>query len=447
MRPPKPSGDGPDYEVIGYNVSRGNGWAISFADEKWQTPYRMSQVEESSVGYAVQLTRIGPLASDTNRPPLLPLIIGAVYQWFPRGPIAFATIRILLATCLSLGCALGVAWGYALATKHTACSHRWFGNAVAFAIVGIVYTERNLRNYATDFLTEPIALLATQTFVMVACMGIQRRKLKWACMSGIAFAAMIYCRTVFVLWTPFVLIWLIVVARVGSTLVAVPLSSVTIARWMGVFSLTVLLICFVWWIRNCIVLQSFHPLGTKGSVTLLGGYCDESLQRGGEWQMDPEKRLRHKLEKELPTETERDSLNLELKLAQEANTEILDWSRKHCLDLPKLMFKRLLTEWNPYTGKALLIKLFAIAGITWLIFNNRFALIALMGPLVINSLLVMGTYSVGGRFLVPTYGMFYILAAFGLAASLTIVADYLNLRIQPNKSPITTATAKNGPIK
>ena len=90
-----------------------------------------------------------------------------------------------------------------------------------------------------------------------------------------------------------------------------------------------------------------------------------------------------------------------------------------------------MTEWNPYWGKALLLKVFALVGVIWLAYNNRVVLVWLTGPLVINTILVVLTYSVGGRFLVPTYGQLYILAAFGFSGLLAMFSELRFYSVKP----------------
>ena len=104
--------------------------------------------------------------------------------------------------------------------------------------------------------------------------------------------------------------------------------------------------------------------------------------------------------------------------------QVKQWVRENLNLLPSLFVKRAVTEWNPYWGKALLLKLFALVGVIWLVCNNRVALVWLTGPLVINTIVVVLTYSVGGRFLVPTYGLLYILAAFGFSGLLTMLFSW-----------------------
>lgn len=418
--PPKPIGDGPDYEAIGYGLSQGYGWSTSISSAGWRSVYQDVQNPESGLDYSAHLARRGPVLADTNRPPLLPLCIAAIYQIAPRGPIAFGIIRIALACCLSIGCAVAVAWGVLLAHGMSKECDSRLPTYMGIAMIAIVYSERNLRNYTTDFLTEPLALLLTQTFLFSAWWGAQKGNWQWAAVAGATFAGMYFCRGVFVLWVPLVVFWLWYVYRVTSPQVEV--RRLAPIRWVFATMVVFVMIASIWWVRNCCVLGSFHPLGTKGSTSLMGGYCDEAFQSGGEWKLAPENQLRRELESQLESalDSAKDFRDLELELDKQANVQVKNWVAKNVDLLPQLFISRVITEWNPYRGKAMFLKLFAIVGMLWLSRYNRIALIWLAGPLVINTVVVAMTYSVGGRFLVPTYGPIYILAAFGFCETLTL---------------------------
>ncbi len=421
VSPPKPIGDGPDYEAIGYSLSQGNGWSTSFSDSAWRSAYEQAQAATGSLDYSVQLARVGPVVADTNRPPLFPVCIAAVYQCLPRGPIAFGAIRISLACCLSFGCALSVAWGVALTTNVNKNHPVFFSNAVGASLIAIVYSERNLRNYTTDFLTEPLALLLTQAFLMVAWHGSKKGTWQWAAATGLSIAGMYFCRSVVVLWLPLLIPWLWCCYR--FTVPTEGALRMSPNRWISVCILAFASISSLWWVRNCWVLESFHLLGSKGATTLLGGYCDESFHAGGEWQFAPEKALRIELESKLDLSfaSPTDFRNLELEMGRIANAKAKQWAWNNIHLLPQLMMQRIVTEWNPYTGKAVAMKLLAVFGIVWLLRKNRHVLFWLLGPLVINTVVVAMTYSVGGRFLVPTYGSIYVLAAIGIAAMVTLM--------------------------
>ena len=415
VSPPKPIGDGPDYEAIGYGIARGHGWSTSFSDPQWRGVYEQAQASQPRLDYTVQLARRGPVVSDTNRPPFFPLVIGAVYQIVPRGPIAFGIIRIFLACCLSVGCAIAVAWGVELAKGMSRDGCTIFSTIVGIALIAIVYSERNLRNYTTDFLTEPLALLLTQAFLVVAWFGGKKGSWRLAGAAGFLFACMTFCRGVFVLWLPLLVAWLWYTNQ--SITKQADSQRVTPFRWVCVFLLVFVAVCSVWWIRNCYVLGSVHPLGTKGATTLMGGYCDEAFQAGGEWQFAPERELRRQLETkiDLDVASAADLRELELEMSDQASAQTKAWIASNIRQLPQLVLNRVVTEWNPYYGKALILKLLALLGMIWLWRNDRHVVIWLLGPLVINTIVVALTYSVGGRFLVPTYGPLYILAAFGVA--------------------------------
>lgn len=437
--PPKPIGDGPDYEAIGYGISQGHGWSTSFSDPKWREAYEQAQASSPGLDYSVQLARRGPVVVDTNRPPLFPLFIGAVYRMAPRGPIAFGIIRIFLACCLSIGCAIAVAWGVALAKGTNRDDSTLFSSTVGLSLIAIVYSERNLRNYTTDFLTEPLALLLTHAFLLVAWLGVKKGSWRWAIAVGAMFASMTFCRGVFVLWLPLLVAWLWYTNRLVSK--QADAQRLTPFHWVGVCFLVFAAVCSVWWIRNCYVLGSFHPLGTKGATTLMGGYCDEAYQAAGEWQFAPERELRMRLEAkiDLDAATAADLRELELEMGKQASAHTMAWIASNLAKLPQLFVSRVVTEWNPYRGKALLLKFFACVGAIWLFRNERTIFVWLIGPLAINTLMIAFTYSVGGRFLVPTYGPLYILAAFGVAGMLRGLGSD---RRQPASSndPILLAT-------
>ncbi|HUP78700.1 MAG TPA: hypothetical protein VM260_09110, partial [Pirellula sp.] len=160
---------------------------------------------------------------------------------------------------------------------------------------------------------------------------------------------------------------------------------------------------------------------------------DEAYRSGGEWQLAPEKELRRVLESKLDLDSASvtDRTVLELELGKQAAVQVKQWVRENLELIPSLFAKRAVTEWNPYTGKALLLKLFALVGVIWLAYNNRVALVWLTGPLIINTILVVLTYSVGGRFLVPTYGQLYILSAFGFTGLLVMFSELRFYSVKP----------------
>lgn len=433
-RPPLPLGDGPDYEAIGFCLSRGEGWSYAYSDQEWRSAYEQATRDESTLSYAIQLARRGPTTPDTNRPPLLPLCIATIYQFLPRGPIAFAAVRIWLACCLSIGCAMSVAWGVWLADSNEVSRRPMFRNAIAVCVILWVFSERNLRNYAIDFLTEPMALAVTQIFLVVAWVGVRKGTWRWAIATGGLFAGMYFCRALFILWIPLLAVWLWILCRIESADPAAVLETRSTRGkplpWTAICLLSFGVISSGWWIRNCFVLGDFQPLGTKGPTTLIGGYCDDSIRESGEWVSAPEKELRAELEAAVDWQqvTSMELLSLEKEIGLKAKEQVTHWIKSNLRSLPSLFVQRIVNEWNPYHGKALVLKLLAVVGVLWLAVYHRIALLWLLGPLAFNTLVAMATYSAGGRFLVPTYGCLYILAAFGMAAILTRLLGSLAIK-------------------
>lgn len=455
LRPPKVTGDGPDYEAIGYQLSIGNGWSTHYSDPGWRSVYEQSATQrplstgkDSGDAEALQpadatsrtndpaaksgINAFGPLAPDTNRPPLFPLAIGFIYQLIPRGPVAFAAVRICNALFLAAACAFTVAWGLKLLQRSKLQAVPNGSLIFACSIIGIVYSERNLRNYLTDFLTEPMAACFAMVFIAAAWHAVVSHRQVWIVVSALLFALMYFARSSFFLWLPGISVWLLICCY--ATGAAVEDSSfkerVEPLRMIAIFLIVFGLTASPWWIRNCSVLHEFSPLGTKGYTSFLGGFCDEAYAASGEWQFAPERALR--LEKTADenwgsVSAER-VIEVEKEIASESKRRILQWCWENPGRLSQLTFLRVVTEWNPYTGKALILKLLALVGIVWLARNQREILLWVAGPLVVSTVTVALTYSVGGRFLVPTYGCIYILAAFGILAIYQSVISRLMLR-------------------
>ena len=355
---PKPTSDGPVYENMAYHLSTGRGFWIDWQDPKWKEPYEQSAERDDFRVYLDAPAQSMPM---TGRPPLFPALIAIVYRFVDRGPTAFAVVRVLSALCLALGCAIAVANAASVMKTCEMCGRKFspwsVGLGCASAIM-LAASNRTLLSYASDFLTEPLALLLTQLLVAALLLIIHSRNttvpqpLAWwlVVAMGVVIAGMILSRSLFVLWLPG-LWWLLVVLRTSHRL--------RDATWIMV----VAMLCISpWWIRNCLVLDRFMPLGTQGPITLLGGYCDEALTGGGDWQHAPEQSLRQVMRENeafnaLPTDVAR-----ELMIADESKRLVRAWVADHWTELPRLFVARVVTHWNPYTGKSLVWRLLILAG-------------------------------------------------------------------------------------
>lgn len=453
FQPPKPVGDGPDYENIAFQISRGHGWSMDWTDPQWQQPYRdasVPHVDQNDRGaqwpiadYSVQLSRTDSLAATTARPPLLPLINALIYAVFPRGPIAFAVVRIFLATCIAVAGAISVAISVRIVSQ---LSSRWWPITLAAMVtMALAVLDRTVRSYATDFLTEALALVLTQFWLWSLCELLlvpilhqrkhandQPAHLRWQLpwererwligVCGILLGMMILTRSIMVLWLPGVWLMIVLATRIRYRnffslgtfdRVLLPTFSEDCRRATAILAIAMAL-CAPWWLRNCVVLKTLMPLGTQGPITLVGGYNDEAIVMRGQWHVLPENRLRREAEPEVETSS---IPAREVHVARRASKQVKEWIRAHVGTLPNLAWVRLKNEWNPYNGRALGFRLAALVGLCWLCTLHRSSALLLGGVIIVNSMTVMILYSVGGRFIVPTYGILYTLAGIGLGCT------------------------------
>ena len=410
---PKPTSDGPVYENMAYHLSTGRGFWIDWHDPRWREPYEQSSERDDFRTYLDAPLQSMPL---TGRPPLFPALIAIVYKFVERGPTAFAIVRVFSALCLALGCTIAVANAATVMLKFDVCGRKlstWSIGLGCASAIFLAASNRTLLSYASDFLTEPLALLLTQLLVASLLVVVHprdaialNRPLAWWLVAaiGIAVAGMILVRSLFVLWLPG--LWLLmVVLRTRHRL-----RDATLILGVAVLCLS------PWWIRNCVVLNRYMPLGTQGPITLLGGYCDEAFAGGGDWQHAPELRLRQAMRENdafnaLPTDVAR-----ELMIADESKRLVRTWIADHLAELPRLFVARVVTHWNPYTGKSLMWRLLVLAGAVYLVLKRRPEAWILVGLPVMNTVLVASLYTTGGRFLVPLYGILFTLSAIGVAS-------------------------------
>lgn len=86
---PPEAGDGPDYENIAFNLSRGAGVGFDWSDPEWQRPYRENNENGQFDGL---LARHGKFFLTTQRPPLYPVVLSVTFSVFGR---SFAVVRCL----------------------------------------------------------------------------------------------------------------------------------------------------------------------------------------------------------------------------------------------------------------------------------------------------------------------------------------------------------------
>lgn len=452
---PKPDGDGPDYENIAFHLYTQQEYRFDNSDVRWRSLYVADSSGEPE-RYTAQLTAPQRNLLATGRPPLLPTLIAALYHMFGRNADAFRAIHLLLALSLAISGAVAAAvtamtWQR---TSHARTTRFQLAGLLAIgATIALAATQRTLKGYAEDFLTEPLALLLLQLFVLCAMQvgdtrsqpftpdspaptplpatrnrrgdesevsgqshvatrldSLQNIPLLWLALCGILFALAIMARSVFVLWLPgvAVLLWL-----------ALPRDSNAQARkstasQLAVFIAICLLCCLPWWIRNVSVLRSFMPLGTQGPITLVGGFCDDAMDAGGDWQFNPERQLRARMQSNPTWLSAEDDTQREVLVARAASREVRSWIADHWTQLPSLAWARIVTHWNPYSGRSLVWKALILLGAGWLACQRGTARIWLIGLPILSTAVTALLYSTGGRFLVPLYGILFTLAGLGV---------------------------------
>lgn len=402
--PPKPLGDGIDYENMAWNLAHGKGVAFDWTSEEWRSAYH---AHDQDGRYALFLNRNTPYHLTTSRPPLYPLWISTIYRITGHGPLSWMLVRTSNASFLALSILLA-GWMVYRWTLTRWEDHRlaWLGAAFTMAL-GML--DKTTSSYAADFLTEPMAMLLTQLLVILAWSQFPRRPLLKHLSLGVCIGLMVYCRSLFVFYIPFI-----------ALIIGLPPSesSSTTGRLQSMVTVLIvaLLLLSPWWVRNSTILDRWMPLGTQGPITLLGGYCDEALKAGGEWQGSADLALRAELKQD--PEFEKLAPNSqELIVADEANRRVRLWIADHRSDLPYLAVARAYQLWSPFTGKSLIWKILMILGCLVLIHQRSREGLWLVGLPLITTIIVMGLYSTGSRFLVPCFGLLYALAGIGVVGA------------------------------
>ncbi|MFN7842544.1 MAG: hypothetical protein ACK5YR_07100 [Pirellula sp.] len=423
QRPPKPVGDGICYESIGYSLYSGLGFFEDYQSTEWRSLYGKDSAYADLLERSEQ--RVIPA---TGRPPVLPAMIATAYVFFDRTPSAFMWIRFGLGSCLALS--------GAMAAGMTALLLRHFTKSVtasflgAMTTIGLAASQNTLKEYITDFLTEPVALFFLQALITLVVIrwfrmrdvgasrsanaeasivsGIASGHMvtwRWAIPIGLSMGMTVLTRSMFVFWLPGLLClqYLIERGTRGERLI-----------WSTKVGGVCLIACMPWWIHNCVSLGRFMPLGTQGAVAMLGGYSDEAYRDMGNWSYEPELALRRAIKPrllELANDTDR-----EIAVSQEASVVLRKWVAANTAKLPSLFVMRAVTHWNPYNGKAALWKVLVVMGSIWVVLSYPGLRWWILGLPVVSTLVVMGLYETGGRFLVPLYGHLFMLG--GLSVGL-----------------------------
>lgn len=421
--PPKPIGDGLCYESVAFSLYSGYGFREDYGNPEWRELY------EGRESYHDFLATAGDRdLPATGRPPLLPLVIAGIYWLFGRNAAAFMAVRLFSAICLALAGGLASGLSAHLLSRCYA-RPRWLIGIGAIMTIAMAASQRTLRDYTSDFLTEPLALLLMQVFIVQAVLLTEEssgpkstnRTLASMFSMGVTIGLMVLARSLFVFWVPG-LLGLLYASICGDH--RQRLRSVLTA------AATFVVICSPWWIHNCVVLHRWMPLGTQGSIALVGGYCEEALNNGGNWTHAPELQLRRELEQRVDFQVA-DDTSRELMMVDAAKAKVWTWIGGNWQHLPSLACMRAISHWNPYSGRALLWKLLIFIGTAWALRNVGRVNWWLVGLPVLSTAVIMILYEAGGRFLVPLYGLLFTLGGLSVAGWLGSVVAVSNHSHQP----------------
>lgn len=430
-RLPKSVGDGPQYENIAFHLWSTGEYRFDNSSPDWRGTYEAasSQLEKDrgAADYSVHLDapKRNLLASD--RPPLYPMIVAGLYSILGRGSAAFAATHLFSHLCLALSSSLAAVVVVRLLQICVSQASDRITFGLAFLPMVLTVTNRTLQSYTSDFLTEPLAILLMQgtvlQFLGLCNAASNRRARMLSCvLAGVSLGALILTRSVIVLWLPGLFLLLFLLPSSGRTSAFKHAASVVLVACV---------LCSPWWIRNMAVTGRFLPLGTQGTIALLGGYNKWSWEGGGEWRYEAEQELRSKLRQEETWQAASSDLERELLVYDAAREELVSFARTHFSDLPRIAVARTVTHWNPYSGKSLIWKGLILWGVGLLVFKCRnlrpsngdfnylkATTILYLGLPILSTLMAAILYTVGGRFLLPLYGLLNTLAALGVAAAL-----------------------------
>ncbi len=383
--PPSLGGDSIDYDSLGWELAHGRGFQTNFDRADFREAYRNEQGRLPD-----QLPHGGPRPI-AYRPPLYPWALSLTNRLFGRQWTAGRMINII---AMSLTCGLLVGW-----------AARLFGLLPALiAGVHFVAVDWRTRLYAREFLTEALAILLIALLTLLLMKLRKRPGGKLSLLAGALIGLAILDRSIIVLWTPVlaVFLWRWETTRLNNRFQALttPL----------LFLLGAALTVSPWAFYNCRRLGRFMPLGTQGLMELSAGYSDAALQNRGLWS---NQNLGQDARKIVGDAT---GLEREKRLAQYSAERAARWIAQNWEQLPLLILMKLAAALKPWGIGELYISAFALIGLIACRKNAA----AQVGLAILAACLfsIAVTWSTAGRFLMPTLFVLHLFAAAGLFMSL-----------------------------
>lgn len=385
--PPEP-GDSQDYYNIALNVLDGRGFGVWWDNPVFRSAY---EAHNDDGRYRAVLRRHGDYEPTTYRPPLLPLTMAGLFA--VAGPdlrvwLGFEAAIVAAAVALAALMALRIA-------GHLAAS--------LTALLGSFDPFRS--QFAPAGLTEGLTMLGVIGLAWLLVRLTDGRRPLLALASGAVAGALVLGRPIFLLWLPLLVVLLAWCwKRTGSR------TSVWLVS--GLFLLPAIVIPSPWWVRNCIVLDRFMPLGTQGGIGLPVGYSDQALESGGLWSSTERNLFWTEARNRIEAAGER-PLADRASRARYGRRHVLRWIAAHPAELPGLALRKAWNSWTwvPRHGWLLIV---ALPGL--LLVRRRFWIVVPWALLAINTAAIAATYFALGRFQIPTVLLLDLLAAVSLCA-------------------------------
>ena len=369
LNAPPQAGDGPDYDVIAFQLAKGHGFSYDWDNVEYRAPY-LTQPEI----YKYLLQRSGSAITAT-RPPLFPYIMAAIYSLFGRN---FSLVRIFNCMAMALAC-----------TITFRIIVRRFGIIPGIFCCALFALDDRLRSYAPQIMTESLACLLSSLVTWSLFHYAENKKWLWVIFTGVFTGFAVLNRSILIVSLLFIFIIIYLLSDRSEKKFWNRASLLQ----SSLFLIIALTLNVPWMIRNCIVSGEFYPLGTQGAINLSAAYSDQAIQNGGVWFSLTNAGFFNELAK---TNT---GFELELAKAHYSQSKAMEWIQKNYPKIPMLALRKIIDLWVPRSYFQVILLFLGFIGLFF--FPRRTDLLICLGLLLSNTTAIALTWSVGDRFQIP----------------------------------------------
>lgn len=395
-------GDLKDYDNLAFSLSQGKGFGYHFGDPEWREVYvrdnengRWDNFLANSAERSFELT--------TYRPPVFPMVLAGIYKVAGRD---FRVWRALEACLVALAVAIAAGLSFRLA-----------GPATTTIVAVLAVLDEELVSASTDYMTEGLAIFGVIMLVVLLLRFAGKRRPKDAALAGFCLGALLLTRNLFILWyLPVLLLMVWLAHRDGA-----PIRPFRTARFLPIaaFLAAALVVPTPWWVRNCVLLEEFSPLGTQGGINLPHGFSDHAFEHDGVWTDDTPYFASF-----VPELEGLDTLGKERALAKIGSRIAREWVLSHPIEALQLTATKLRLSLREDVQAHWLALMFALIGLVML---PRNAGVILASMLLMNLLPVIMTYKGSdNRVMIPVRLLVYVSAAAGAGALIVTFKDHFS---------------------